>query len=124
MEVNHPKKMKQIMFDNLKDRIETVEATSPTVHLLRRYQAKNLNSNSRGFGDVISAIVGAVIALVIFAALIDVVLISLNNAAQNKTLVANSQWAQTLSLLYVVGLMAVVVGVAIAAVFVMKSLKE
>ena len=92
--------------------------------IVKRWDAKSLNGNTGGFASVVKSVVGAVIALVIFAALIDTVLGSLNTAATNNTLVANKQWAGTLSLLYIVGLMAVIVGVAIAAFFVMDALKE
>ena len=112
------------MFDNLKTHIEMARAMSPTVRKLERWEAKKLNGNTSGFASVVKAVVGAVIALVIFAALIDTVLGSLNTAATNATLVANKQWAGTLSLLYIVGLMAVIVGIAIAAFFVMDALKE
>ena len=119
------------MFDNLRGRaraylimIATVALVHPKLLAAKPWESKKLNSSTSGFASVVKAVVGAVIALVIFAALIDTVLGSLNTAATNATLVANKQWAGTLSLLYIVGLMAVIVGIAIAAFFVMDALKE
>ena len=53
-----------------------------------------------GLGKILSV----VIAVIVYAALFPVALTSLNSAASNTTLKANSQWSATLSLVYVIGL--------------------
>lgn len=89
---------------------------------IERY--KSLKANSAGAADILKAIIGMVVGLVVFAALIDTVLINLNTAATNTTLKANTSWTNALNLLYVVGLMAVIVGIGIAAYFLYDALRE
>lgn len=60
-------------------------------------------------------ILGVVIAVIVYAALFPVALTSLNNAASNTTLKANSQWSATLSLVYVIGLVFGVFGIVLVA---------
>lgn len=60
-------------------------------------------------------ILGVVIAVIVYAALFPVALTSLNSAASNTTLKANSQWSATLSLVYVIGLVFGVFGIVLVA---------
>lgn len=64
-----------------------------------------------GLGKILSV----VIAVIVYAALFPVALTSLNSAASNTTLKANSQWSATLSLVYVIGLVFGVFGIVLVA---------
>ena len=59
------------------------------------------------------SVITAVIVIVIFGALITTVLAELNTAATNTTIKSNSAWANTTSLIYVIGLLFIVGGVAV-----------
>ena len=83
-------------------------ANGPIASRLVQYeQAKDGGEGAAG------TVITAVIVVVIFAALITTVLQELNTAATNATIKSNPGWTQTTNLIYVIGLLFIVGGVAV-----------
>lgn len=69
-------------------------------------------SKDKGEGEA-GTVITAVIVVVIFAALITTVLQELNLAATNASIKSNPGWDNTTNLIYVIGLLFIVGGVAV-----------